>query len=86
MPKAKVTARGKAKAKKSARKVAKRARAAPPKRTRRTPSAGRVDPRVIAAIALALDEDRVASERAEQLERELSPWTALGRVRAVSTR
>jgi hypothetical protein len=44
---------------------------------------GAIDPRVLAAISLALEDERVASERAEALGQPLSAWVASGRTRAV---
>jgi hypothetical protein len=40
-----------------------------------------VDPKVLAAISLALEDERVASERAEQLDATPSGWVAMARVR-----
>ncbi|HET6334060.1 MAG TPA: hypothetical protein VFG30_12650 [Polyangiales bacterium] len=48
--------------------------------------AGAIDPRVLAAIGLALEDERVASERAETLGQPLSAWVASGRTRAIKAR
>jgi hypothetical protein len=48
--------------------------------------AGAIDPRVLAAIGLALEDERVASERAEALGQPLSAWVASGRTRAIKAR
>lgn len=47
--------------------------------------ASAIDPRILAAIGLALEAERVAGERADSLAQPLSSWVASGRVR-VSTR
>jgi hypothetical protein len=70
---------------------AKKAKAAAPAKRRPSRSAkaaasSRNDPRVLAAIGLALEDEAQASARAEELARPQSPWVALGRVRAVKTR
>jgi hypothetical protein len=44
-----------------------------------------IDPRVLAAIGLALADELAVTERAETLAQPLSAWVALGRARAVRT-
>ena len=83
MPKSKA----KRPAKKAARASVKRTRPAAPT-TRKTKKAGgsRIDPRVVAAIELALHAEESAATRAGQVQEQLSPWTALGRVSIVRAR
>jgi hypothetical protein len=76
---------------KAARAPAKKAKAkAPakrkPSRSAKSAATGGIDPRVVAAIGLALEDEARAIDRAKELARPQSPWVALGRVRAVKTR
>ena len=77
MPKAKAKAKAKTKPKPKARK-------APAKRSPAKPQG--LDPRVLAAIGLALHDEQVAEARDEQLQREASNWTTLARARGTRTR
>jgi hypothetical protein len=45
-----------------------------------------IDLRVLAAIGLALEDERIANERAEALMQPATGWVALGRARGVRTR
>jgi hypothetical protein len=47
---------------------------------------GAIDPRVLAAIGLALEDERAASDRADALAQPLSAWAVSGRARPVRTR
>jgi len=79
----------KTKAKKSKRSMHAPAKPTParkpkPAAARGTPPAAQpadspVDPRVLAAIGLALHEERLAAERIEQLERAPAAWTIVAR-------
>jgi hypothetical protein len=74
-------------AQKPARAPAKKPKAKPAAKGKaKSPASSGIDPRVIAAIGLALEDEARASDRAEELARPQSPWVALGRVRAVKTR
>jgi hypothetical protein len=59
--------------------------AMPKTKAKRSRSASAIDPRVLAAIGLALEDEAHASDRGAELARPASPWVALGRVRAVRT-
>jgi hypothetical protein len=73
---------GKPKSGKSARKP----KASKPTSAKPTARKGAaIDPRVLAAIGLALEDELAVSERAETLAQPLSAWVALGRARAVRT-
>jgi hypothetical protein len=61
------------------------AKRAKPARSAKASGSGAIDPRVLAAIGLALEDEAQASARAAQLSQPASPWVALGRVRAVRT-
>jgi hypothetical protein len=65
-------------------KPAAKPRKAPVKRAQ--PKAQGLDPRVLAAIALALHDEQVAERRDEQLQGEASQWTTLARARGTQTR
>ncbi len=73
----KANAANKAKAKTTPR-AAKRAKPAQPAKSR----GGAIEPRVLAAIGLALEDEANASARADLLSQPVSPWVASGRVRA----
>src|SRR4051812_16915855 len=45
-----------------------------------------IDPRIVLAITLALEDERVLRERAEELMQPASAWVALGKTRSVQTR
>ncbi len=61
-------------------------RAGKPARAAKVSATGAtIDPRVLAAIGLALEDEAQASARAAQLSQPASPWVALGRVRGVRT-
>ena len=45
-----------------------------------------IDPRVLAAIGLALEDERVAAERSAALDAGASGWLALARTRGVRDR
>lgn len=61
------------------------AKRAKPARSAKAGGAGAIDPRVLAAIGLALEDEAQESSRAAQLSQPASAWVALGRVRAVRT-
>src|SRR5262245_35029536 len=61
------------------------------KRATKTAAAGTrasnaIDPRVLAAIGLALEDERIAAERSAALESGTSGWLALARTRGVRER
>jgi hypothetical protein len=89
MPKTKAKRPSSTKSRSATEAPAKKAKPkAPAKRAkpaRAAKSNGGIDPRVLAAIGLALEDEAQASARAEELARPQSPWVALGRVRAVKT-
>jgi hypothetical protein len=58
----------------------------PVKRAKPQRKAAGLDPRILAAIGLALHDEQVAAQRDEQLQREASQWTILARARGVRTR
>jgi hypothetical protein len=85
MPKAKAPRRSASKAsRKRAPAKAKPSKAKPSAAKARARKAT-IDPRVIAAIGLALHAEKAASDRVQTLAQPLSPWVALGRARAVRT-
>ena len=58
-----------------------------PASARSTPRAqAGLDPRVLAAIGLALEDERIEDERARELHEAASGWVALARSRGVRTR
>jgi hypothetical protein len=93
MPKKKVkrpsSARSRTSSKRSAGSISKAkpsaAKRAKPARSAKASGTGAIDPRVLAAIGLALEDEAQTSARAGQLSQPASPWVALGRVRAVRT-
>jgi hypothetical protein len=89
MPKAKSKGRSASKATRSKASSSKRTSAKTKKASKSAPSTRKsaaIDPRVLAAIGLALEDERIANERAEALMQPPSGWVALGRARSVQTR
>jgi hypothetical protein len=82
MPKAKAKAKPKAARKAAPKAKPKPAKTAPAKK-RPQPTAAGVDPRIVAAIGLALYDEQIAAQRDEQLQGEASQWTVLARARGV---
>jgi hypothetical protein len=91
MPKAKAKRRSASKKVSSPKRTAAKTKPRESKRATSTPKPGRrkaaaIDPRVLAAIGLALEDERVVNERSEALMQPASGWVALGRARGVRAR
>ena len=63
-----------------------KARKAPAKRTKPQPAPSGLDPRLVAAIGLALHDEQIAAERDEDLRHEASQWAILARGRGLRSR
>jgi hypothetical protein len=91
MPKAKTKRRSASKKVSSSKRTAAKPKPRASKSAENAPKSGArksaaIDPRVLAAIGLALEDERVANERSEVLMQPPSGWVALGRARGVRTR